>query len=142
MLYAFNVITNHYNVGSGQSDFYNKRVKVILINLNWFSTTKLANQALPKEENILLYPESIHKEGNFLLKIININLDFIRSFVIDREVYFSAGKDEGIINAKSEMIRNMYQRGISLEIICECANLSIEEVKNIITNQTDDTKIN
>lgn len=194
LLYAFNIITNHYNVGSDNNDFYNKRVKVILVNLNWFSTTKMANQVSPKEENILLYPESIHKEDNFLLKIININLVFYKKLCynevnqwdklwklltidnqeemtaftknekmlkhyqkklhnlstnneyketimnediiknVDREVYFFAGKDEGI----SEMIKNMHQKGISLEIISECANLSIEEIRNILKNQTND----
>lgn len=36
------------------------------------------------------------------------------------------------------MIKNMHQKGISLEIISECANLSIEEIRNILKNQTND----
>ncbi len=77
LLYAFNVIGNYYNVGAGTIDFSKKRAKAILVNLNWHSTKELANNAPKKEEIILPYTEeTLRKEKDFLLKIINVNLDF------------------------------------------------------------------
>ena len=37
--------------------------------------------------------------------------------------------------AKKEMILNMHKKNISLDIIAECANLTIDEVKGIIENK-------
>lgn len=77
LLYAFNVISNYYNVGAGTIDFSKKRAKAILVNLNWHSTNKLADNVPAKDEIILPYPEeTLRKEKDFLLKIINVNLDF------------------------------------------------------------------
>ena len=39
---------------------------------------------------------------------------------------------EGVLHKQKEMIINMYNKGLSLEIISSCANLSVDEVKKII----------
>jgi len=44
------------------------------------------------------------------------------------------GYDEGIISNRNEMIKNMYKNNIALETISKVANLSIEEIQNIIKN--------
>ena len=77
LLYAFNVISNYYNVGTSTIDFSKKRAKAILVNLNWHSNKELATNMPSKEEIILPYPEeTLRKKKDFLLKIINVNLDF------------------------------------------------------------------
>jgi len=40
--------------------------------------------------------------------------------------------NEGIAQTKKEMVLNMHNKNITLDIIAECANLTIEEVKKII----------
>ena len=197
LLYAFNVISNYYNVGAGTIDFSKKRAKAILVNLNWHSTKELANNVPSKDEIIIPYPEeTLKKEKDFLLKIINVNLDFYHKLDYNEvnrwdelwklltinnyqemdkflkdikmlkhykkklytlsnndeylelimnddirrnaeiEAYYTAGKEEGekigIVSKQNDMIMNMYKKCISLEIISECANLTVDEVLEII----------
>ncbi len=45
---------------------------------------------------------------------------------------YNSGKIDGIEQNRTEMIMNMYNDGLDLNIITKYANLSIEEVNNII----------
>lgn len=195
LLYAFNVVSNHFNYGSSNKDFYNKKVKVILVNLNWFKHIEMGHKVMPKEEIIIPYPENIKKQ-DYLIKIININLDFYKklcyneidkwdklwklltfdnydelSYFLGKEKlmqgyqeklhklstdeeykkmlfderifenaektdYFNAGRTEGMEEGSNkkllEMVTNMYNEGISLDTISKCANLTMEELQEII----------
>ena len=42
--------------------------------------------------------------------------------------------NEGIAKNRKEMVLNMHNKNISLDIIAECANLTLKEVKEIIDN--------
>ena len=44
------------------------------------------------------------------------------------------GYDEGSEQTKKEMVNKMYKNNIALETISKVANLSIEEIQNIIKN--------
>ena len=60
----------------------------------------------------------------------------IQSSIIkeERRNSFSEGIVQGKAQTKKEMVLNMHNKNISLDIIAECANLTIEEVKEIIDN--------
>ena len=57
----------------------------------------------------------------------------------DQEFYFKKGKQEGIELGKQEnkieMIINMFNDNVSLDTIAKYSNLSIDEVKKIISEQ-------
>jgi len=76
LLYSFNIILNHYNVGSVSREIASNRIKVILVNLNWYPKGKDFTKIAKKNELIIPYPED--NTNDFLLKIININLDFYK----------------------------------------------------------------
>ena len=76
LLYAFNTISNYYNVGTGTVNFSKIKARVILVNLNWHSTKQLASESPKKEEILLPYPDSKFEDDDYVLKIINVNLDF------------------------------------------------------------------
>ena len=42
------------------------------------------------------------------------------------------GIEQGILNTKKELIINMNSKGISVDIISDCVNLSIDEVNSVI----------
>ncbi|MBQ9185516.1 MAG: hypothetical protein IJ151_06570 [Bacteroidales bacterium] len=46
-----------------------------------------------------------------------------------REEGLEAGKKEGAINAKIEIAKNMFAKGIDLNTIASCTGLSIEEIE-------------
>ena len=69
VLYAMNCILNSYIEGEKYTD---KKIRGILVNLNWFN--KETNYP-DKKEIIYGYPSVNHEEDDYLLKIININLD-------------------------------------------------------------------
>ena len=41
---------------------------------------------------------------------------------------------KGVEQTKKEMVINMKEKGLSLEMISDISNLSIEEIKNILNN--------
>ena len=189
-LYALVAINNSY-IRSG--DYYSDKIQGILVNLNWYKSKKKANYS--KKEMIYEYPKD-GEEDDYLLKIININLDYyslkcynkfkgvdklsklltiknkkeLREFTkgekllnnyykkMDRLSHekeyckmvwderldenlrkvdaYNDGKSEGIeediLKKQTEMILSMNNKGISIETISECANVTIEEVKKII----------
>ena len=200
LLYSFNVISNYYNVGTSTIDFSKIRAKAILVNLNWHSKKELASMP-PKEEITLPYPEeTLRKEKDFLLKIINVNLDFYHKLnynEVDRwdelwklltinnyqemdkfikdinmlnyyrkklytlsnnegylelimnddirrnaeiEGYYNAGVlegiergiERGITSNRNEMVMNMHKENIPIETISKCANITLDEVMEII----------
>ena len=42
--------------------------------------------------------------------------------------------NEGIAQNRKEMVLNFYKENVALEVIAKCANLTLEEVKEIIDN--------
>ena len=69
-LYALVAINNSY-IRDG--DYYNEKIQGILVNLNWYKSKKKADYS--KREIIYQYPKD-GEEKDYLLKIININLDY------------------------------------------------------------------
>lgn len=85
---------------------------------------KLTILSLDKEyRDKVMWDETIEK-----------NLEEQEAYAVGLERGKEAGIEEGKIENQKEVIINMYQNGISLELISECANLSIDEVKEIINN--------
>ena len=80
LLYAFNIVLNHYNAGTKPREIVNNRCKVILVNLNWYPKNYNYKKVVHKEEILIPYPEDNIKD--FVIKTININLDFIKNFVM------------------------------------------------------------
>ncbi len=79
VLYALNAIINKYIVGEKYLD---KNITGILVNLNWYKDIKDQNNTLAKE--IIKYPyPSDDKSVEYLLKIININLDYFQKLCYD-----------------------------------------------------------
>ena len=69
-LYAMNIINNSYIDEDG---YYEEKIQGILVNLNWYKSKKKANYS--RKELIYEYPDDT-KSKDYLLKIININLDY------------------------------------------------------------------
>jgi len=74
LLYAFNIISNHYNKGVSNNNIKKDKVKIILANLNWHHKNYNHKMVDGKKEVLLEYPEYNYED--YLIKIININLDF------------------------------------------------------------------
>ncbi len=72
-LYAMNVINNSYT--DDIDSYYEEKIQGILVNLNWY---KKKGINYSKKEIIYEYPDD-NKQGEYLLKIININLDYYES---------------------------------------------------------------
>ena len=51
---------------------------------------------------------------------------------LDYTTAIKSAKEEGINQKQEEVIFNLYQMGLSLDIIAKEVNLSIDEVKNIL----------
>ena len=82
MLYAFNIILHHYNMGIKQSTIIKNRCKVILVNLNWYNKEAKYREVKPKIINLTPYPEDDTED--FLIKVININLDLYKDLCYDK----------------------------------------------------------
>ena len=82
ILYAANVLLNNYKVDlNNVSDYYSKVVRVLLVNLNWYSGNKGVNIDSKKIYEI---PYSDVEESGYLLKIINVNLDYYKNVCYDK----------------------------------------------------------
>ena len=81
LLYAFNIVLNHYNAGTKPREIVSNRCKVILVNLNWYPKNYNYKKVVHKEEILMPYPEDNTKD--FVIKTININLDFYKEFCYD-----------------------------------------------------------
>lgn len=73
IFYSFNVALNSVNIGENRYDFGDKKVRIILVNLNWHRKKK--NNFLGRREVLLEYPDEYNND-DYLLKIINVNLDY------------------------------------------------------------------
>ena len=73
LLYAFNVILHHYHKGLTNSEIIKKRVKLILVNLNWYPEDYNYNKIEQKVVHMLPYPED--NSNDYIIKTISINLD-------------------------------------------------------------------
>lgn len=83
ILYATNVLLNNYQISDNRSisDYYQKIVRVILVNLNWFKS-KTNGKTIPGKR-IYSIPYSDLEPDGYLLKIININLDYFDNLCYD-----------------------------------------------------------
>ena len=54
---------------------------------------------------------------------------------LDYTTAIKSAKEEGINQKQEEVIFNLYQMGLSLDIIAKAVNLSIDEVKNILKSK-------
>ena len=79
VLYAMNQINNSYIEGSKYSE---KKIRGILVNLNWFNNPK-EKTFKDKEEIIYGYPLIGQEKSDYLLKIVNINLDYFSRICYD-----------------------------------------------------------
>jgi len=70
-LYALNIINNSY-IDSG--NYYDEKIQGILVNLNWHKLNNKLNYS--KKEIVYGYPKEGEENRDYLLKIININLDY------------------------------------------------------------------
>ena len=69
-LYAMNIINNSY-IDNGS--YYDGKIQGILVNLNWYKSKK---HNYGRKEIIYDYPKDGEEKKDYLLKIININLDY------------------------------------------------------------------
>lgn len=51
---------------------------------------------------------------------------------VNMEQSYEDGYGEGIEKAKIEMIKKMFSKGATIDFISECANISIDKVKQIL----------
>ena len=80
LFYAFNVLSNYYNTNNYSYYDKNSVFKVILVNLNWYKFKN--NNIKAKEIETLKYPNP--NIGDYILKIMNINLDYYDDLVYDK----------------------------------------------------------
>ena len=83
ILYATNVLLNNYQISDERSisDYYQKIVRVILVNLNWFKSK--TNGKTIRGKQIYSIPYSDLEPDGYLLKIINVNLDYFDKLCYD-----------------------------------------------------------
>ena len=83
------------------------------------------------------------KELSYLVEEAKLNNIFRDKYLtmnihdqdIKKEAYeegLSIGLQQGVLQGEIETARNMLSKNISLEIICECTNLSREIVENLL----------
>ena len=82
VLYALNGLSNYYNIGKANYyDFTSENIyKTILVNLNWYKYESISKKVPSKKVIFYEYPlDDVYKERykmDYLMKIININLDY------------------------------------------------------------------
>ena len=84
IIYAANVITNNYKINDDKKasdDYYKNVVKVLLINLNWYSSEKKGKKVQSKKTYEI--PYSDFNEEDYFLKIVNVNLDYFNNLCYD-----------------------------------------------------------
>ena len=79
VLYTLNSINNSY---LESMNYYDKKVQGILVNLNWFDHNK-ERLLKGREEVIYEYPILGNNKPEYLLKIINVNLDYFSKICYD-----------------------------------------------------------
>jgi N-acetyl-gamma-glutamylphosphate reductase len=53
------------------------------------------------------------------------------------EILIEEAKEKGIEKEKTDVILTAYKKGVSIELIAEIVQLSVEKVKEIIASSTD-----
>ena len=81
VLYTLNAISNSFIEGEEYTD---KRVRGILVNLNWYKNKENKERIKGKEEIIYGYPVTGNENKDYLLKIININLDYFSKLLYNK----------------------------------------------------------
>ena len=84
ILYAANVLINNYKIRDDKNlddDYYKKVVRVLLVNLNWYRGKK-GEKIVGKK--IYEIPYSDLEESGYLLKIVNVNLDYFTNLCYDK----------------------------------------------------------
>ena len=85
--------------------------------------------------NDLIKKEAIKMDDYLRSKeAFTIALNTLKS-ELDYTTAIKSAKEEGITQNKKEVIFNLYQMGLSLDIIAKAVNLSIDEVKNILKSK-------
>ena len=155
MLYEVVLKDNKYNL---PDDEFFKRFRIsldYLSKLNYNEVIKSDNKLVKllyflicnnKEER-----DKVYKDDEFMEKVIKNAEEiagraqmplFLSNEEITRldmeyhqKVGFDKGVKQGIELNKHEMINNLYQNGVSLDLISKSSNLSIEEVKKILNDK-------
>ena len=84
ILYAANVLLNNYKIQDDKNlddDYYKKVVRILLVNLNWYP--ELKGDKI-KSKTIYEIPYSDIESSGYLLKIINVNLDYYKNLCYDK----------------------------------------------------------
>ena len=84
IIYAATVLINNYKLNDDKSlddDYYKNVVKVLLINLNWYPSKKKGKKTPAKTSYEIPYAE--FNKNDYLLKIINVNLDYFDKLCYD-----------------------------------------------------------
>ena len=84
ILYAANVLLNNYRIQDDKNlddNYYKKVVRVLLVNLNWYKGDK-GEKIVSKK--IYEIPYSDLENSGYLLKIINVNLDYYSKICYDK----------------------------------------------------------
>ena len=85
ILYAANVLMNNYQIKGKKNinnDYYQEIVRVLLVNLNWYKSKKNSDKV--PEKRIYEIPHSDFEEKGYILKIINVNLDYFDNLCYDK----------------------------------------------------------
>lgn len=78
LLYAFNIALGQVQKGEGYEKYRGIEPTIILVNLNWYKEKANIEKIPGKREQFLRKPDGFveESENNYILKIININLDY------------------------------------------------------------------
>ena len=100
VLYTLNAINNSFIEGEEYTD---KRVRGILVNLNWYKNKDNQDNIKGKEEILYGYPIINEENKDYLLKIININLDYFSKLLYNKTKESDILWKLFTINKKSEL---------------------------------------
>ena len=117
ILYAANVLMNNYQIKGKKNinnDYYQEIVRVLLVNLNWYKSKKNSDKVPGKR--IYEIPHSDFEEKGYILKIINVNLDYFDNLCYDEisegdklyKLLTVKSKDELDMLTKSEKMLEHY----------------------------------
>lgn len=135
LLYAFNIILKHYNMGTSQAEIVKKRSKVILVNLNWYPIDINYKKVSHKVIHTLPYPEDNTKD--FVIKAININLDIYKDFCYDSINEWDKLYKLLTIEDKEELKRFTLNENLLKQYQKKLMDLSYDnKYKEIVMNET------
>ena len=106
VLYTLNVINNSFIEGDEYTD---KRVRGILVNLNWYKNKDNRESIKGKEEILYGYPIINEENKDYLLKIININLDYFSKLLYNKTKESDILWKLFTINKKSELEKIVFK---------------------------------